>query len=102
MIDLNKIRNPKTLDAIAHTLSEFIAYNKPQLLEVYEQELGFDDGDLDADLEAARDLLAKVQLRANSLNHWLASTGVVATGVKPTGIPQTPAVVSASVGNEAS
>ena len=93
MIDLNKIRNPKTLEAMTRTINEFLNYERTELVEVYEKEYCYDEGDLEADLEAARDLLVKVEHRANSLGRHLATV--------TEDIPQTPAVVSSSVCIEA-
>lgn len=74
MIDLNKIRSLSVLEETKAILTDFLNHDRQSLLAVYEAN---DDGeeDLEADYEAAQELLAKVERRMKSLgNHLLRAT----------------------------
>ena len=72
MIDLNKIRSMKVLENLKADLTEFINFDKNALVTVYDSEDLGDEGDLDADIEAAQDLLSKIERRMKSLGNHLA------------------------------
>ena len=72
MIELNKIRTMKTLEAIQKPLKEFITFDKPTMLSVYTEDFEWGDEDYEADLEKATDMLEQVERRMKSLGHHLA------------------------------
>lgn len=82
MIDLNRIRSLKTLEDLKQDLSEFIKFNRAELVAVYESEYGWGDEDLDADIETATDVLEKVEKRMKSLSNHL-SRGVKERNEQP-------------------
>lgn len=76
MIELNRIRSMKTLEELKKDLSDFINFDRAVLIAVYDEEYGWGEEDLDADLDQAKDVLAKVEHRMKSFgNHLSRSKG---------------------------
>jgi hypothetical protein len=73
MIDLNRIRSIKTLEEMKDDLLSFI--NDPDMLQVYTEDFGWGEEDLDADVESANYLLERVEHRIQSLTRLLKKTG---------------------------
>ena len=69
-VELNRIRNVKTLDEFKKPLIEFLALDRVEAIAVYEHE-GWGEEDLDDDLESVHELLEKIEHRAKSLGHYL-------------------------------
>jgi hypothetical protein len=91
MIELNRIRSMETLEELRKDLTDFINYDRAELLKVYAAEYGWGEEDLDADLEKVSDLLSKVERRIVSLGNYLSQAIMVKNGT-----PQSGAEVSAS------
>lgn len=72
MMDLNKIRNMKTLEAIHKPLKDFIASDRAEMVLVYSKHFGWGEEDYEADKEKAEYLLEQVERRMKSLGHHLA------------------------------
>ena len=71
MIELNKIRTMKTLEAIQKPLKEFVAFDRTTMVTVYVEDLGWGEDDYEADKEKAEYLLEQVERRMKSLGHHL-------------------------------
>lgn len=72
MIDLNKVRTMKTLEAIRKPLKDFITFDKPTMLSVYAEDFNWGEEDYEADMEQATYMLDQVEHRMKSLGHHLA------------------------------
>ena len=71
MIDVNKIRSMKTLEAMKKVLSEFISFDHATMVEVYAEEYGWGEEDYEADKDSATYLLEQVERRMKSLGKHL-------------------------------
>jgi hypothetical protein len=72
MIELNKIRTMKTLEALQKPLKEFIAFDRATMVSVYVEDFGWSEDDYEADKEKAEYMLEQVEHRMKSLGHHLA------------------------------
>lgn len=69
MIDLNKIRSLKTLEEMKSDLTQFLAFDRAVMVEVYNDQEWSED-DYEADKEEVAELLEHVERRIKSLgNH---------------------------------
>lgn len=71
MIELNKIRTMKTLEAMQKPLKEFVDFDRTTMVTVYVEDLGWGEDDYEADKEKAEYLLEQVERRMKSLGHHL-------------------------------
>jgi len=76
VIDLNRIRSLRTLEAIKKPLAEFIAFDPDIMKVVYTEDFGWGNEDYEADRERAIDLLERVERRTKSLEQYLARTEI--------------------------
>ena len=72
MIDLNKVRSIKTLEALHKPLKEFVNFDYATMISVYTKSYGWGEDDYEADKERAEYLLEQVERRMKSLGHYLA------------------------------
>jgi hypothetical protein len=72
MIELNKVRTMKTLEAMQKPLKEFITFDRNTMISVYAEDFGWGEEDYEADKEQAEYLLEQVERRMKSLGHHLA------------------------------
>jgi hypothetical protein len=72
MMDLNKIRSMKALEAIREPLKEFLDFNRADMVSAYELDFGWGVEDYEADKEEAQYMLEQVEKRMKSLGHHLA------------------------------
>ena len=75
MIEVNKIRSMKALEGMKKILNEFLNFDTPEMLDVYDKEFGWGEEDLEADRDSAGYLLEQVERRMKSLGHHLAKVG---------------------------
>ena len=72
MIEVNKIRSMKTLEAMKKVLDEFITFDHATMVQVYAEEYGWGEEDFEADKDSATYLLEQVDRRMKSLGKHLA------------------------------
>ena len=84
MMDLNKIRTMKTLEAIQKPLKDFVTFDRARRVSVYNDDFGWAEDDYDADKEKAEYLLEQVEKRMKSLGHHLAKVKNVSQAPDPT------------------
>lgn len=75
MIEPNKVRSMKVLNATKEALDEFIAFDRSVMLSVYTEEYGWNEDDYEADKEQAAYLLEQVNRRMKSLGNHLSKAG---------------------------
>ncbi len=71
MIEVNKIRSMKTLEAMKKVLSEFIGFDHATMVQVYAEDYGWGEEDFEADKDNASYLLEQVEKRMKSLGRHL-------------------------------
>lgn len=89
MIEVNKIRSMKTLDAMKKVLSEFISFDHATMVAVYAEEYGWGEEDFEADKDNASYLLEQVEKRMKSLGRHLAK-GKVEKSASQSASPESP------------
>src|ERR1035441_1225582 len=72
MIELNKVRTMKALEAIQKPLRECVTFDRATMVSVYAEDFGWGEDDYEADKEQAEYLLEQVNHRMKSLAHHLA------------------------------
>ena len=75
MMDLNKIRSMKALEAIREPLKEFVDFNRDDMVAAYELDFGWGAEDYEADKEEAQYMLEQVEKRMKSLGHHHTKAG---------------------------
>ena len=65
----------KALEGMKKILNEFLNFDTPEMLDVYDKEFGWGEEDLEADRDSAGYLLEQVERRMKSLGHHLAKVG---------------------------
>jgi len=81
MIDLSRIRSLKTLEEHKKVINDFI--NNPNILQHYIENLDWDEGDYECDVEQAKELLEKIEHRMKSLGNHLSNEKKKKTGNEP-------------------
>jgi hypothetical protein len=89
MIDVNKIRSMKTLEAMQKVLSEFLGFDHATMVEVYAEDYGWGEEDFEADKDNASYLLEQIEKRMKSLGRHL-SKGKAGKSASQSASPESP------------